>query len=116
MRSVELNLPQRCAGHLLSLADITEAVNIGRAAVKCAAEGLSCEMMIFERKSGEKYSIEIGHRKVSEIANKIRKVPDEFIGKKGNDVTDKCLEYLIPLIEGERTAKYHKGIPVHFVF
>ena len=116
VRSVELNLPQRCAGHLLSKTDISEAVSIGREAVRCASDGLSCEMMVFERKPGEKYKVETGHKKVSEIANKIRKVPGEFINEKGNDVTDTCLQYMIPLIEGECDIKYHKGIPMHFVF
>ena len=116
VRAVELNLPQRCAGHLFSKTDITESVAIGREAVRVAAEeGISGEMMIFERVSNAPYCCDISHRKVSEIANKIKYVPDEYISESGDFVTEECCKYILPLIEGEATPKYHKGIPQYLV-
>ena len=116
VRAVELNLPQRCAGHLFSKTDITESVSIGREAVRVAAEeGISGEMMIFERVSNAPYCCDISHRKVSEIANKIKYVPDEYITESGDFVTEECCKYILPLIEGEATPKYHKGIPQYLV-
>lgn len=48
-------------------------------------------------------------------ANFVRAVPDEFINEEGNNVTDACLKYILPLIEGETAQKYEHGLPVHMV-
>lgn len=114
-RSVELNLPQRCAGHLLSLTDIQEAVRIGREAVRSASNGVSGEVMVFKRREGGEYVCDIEHRSVFGIANATRYVPDEFITPDGNNVTDECCEYLHPLIMGEYAVKYRNGLPEHIV-
>ncbi len=111
VRSIELNLPQRCAAHIASAQDLAESVSVGKAAVKAAAEGLSREMMLIVRGEGEEYSYTIGHSDVSEIANKIKTVYPEFINEAGNDVTDECCRYLLPLIAGEASPKYYQGIP-----
>lgn len=116
VRSVELNLPQRCAGHLLSRTDIEESVAIGRAAADAAVDGVSGEVMIFCRAEGEGYICEIRHEKVTKIANKTKYVPDEFIVETNDDVTDSCCEYLLPLIQGECDVLYHNGLPRHLVF
>ncbi len=114
VRSVELNLPQRCAGHLLSLADISESVRIGRGAVEAAVEGVSGEMMVFERVEGD-YACTIGHRDVMNIANSTKYVPDEFITEGNDNVTDECCKYLLPLIGGECDIVFENGLPKHFV-
>ena len=114
VRSVELNLPQRCASHCASLTDLEESVKVGRAAVKCAESGESGKMMCFERADGG-YDVNCVPRDIHEIANMIRFVPREFINERGNNVTDECLEYIIPLICGEVTPVYKNGLPVHLV-
>ena len=113
VRSIELNLPQRCAAHLASKTDIEESVCVGRAAVKAASEGVTRQMMTIERVSTTPYITRIGHSDVSEIANKIKWVDDKFINERGNNVTDECVEYLLPLIAGETNPEYKCGIPVH---
>ena len=116
VRSVELNLPQRCAGHLLSKTDITESVAIGKEAVRVAVEeGASGEMMIFERKANSPYFCSVGHKKVSEIANMVKSVPDEYINEEGNFITKACCDYILPLIEGEDFPTYTKGIPNYII-
>ena len=52
---------------------------------------------------------------IDKIANFVRTVPDEFINEEGNNVTDVCLKYILPLIEGETAQKYEHGLPVHMV-
>jgi 6-phosphofructokinase 1 len=111
VRSVELNISQRCGAHIGSKTDITESVSIGRAAVKFASEGVTREMITVVRKSTKPYVTEISHSDVSKIANMIKFVPAEFINERGNDVTDACCEYLLPLIEGENYPAYVNGIP-----
>ena len=113
VRSVELNLPQRCAAHLASDTDLCESVRVGRAAVKAATEGVSRVMMTILRTSEQPYATEIGYSDVSEIANLIKKVDDDFINAEGNHVTDACCHYLLPLIRGERQITYRDGLPVH---
>lgn len=115
VRSIELNLPQRCAAHVASRTDLSESVKIGRAAVKAAGEGISRRMMTAVRTSNAPYVMEVGHSDVSVIANKIRYVDDEFINADGNHVTDACCRYLLPLIQGEAPCRYENGLPVHLV-
>ena len=111
VRSVELNLPQRCAGHLLSATDINEARAIGAAAVKCAEEGNFGVMMAFERVSEAPYSFAVTPKNIFGIANEVRSVPDEYITERGNGITEECARYIAPLIEGELYPEYVGGIP-----
>ena len=115
VRSVELNIVQRCASHIASRVDIEESVRVGRAAIKAASEGVTRQMMTIERISTEPYEVEISHRDVSEIANKVKHVPTEFINERGNHITDECARYLLPLIQGELDVKYENGIPKHII-
>ena len=116
VRSIELNLPQRCAGHLLSRTDISESVMLGKEAVRVAAEeGVSGDMMIYERVSNEPYSCTVSHKKVADIANMVKSVPSEYINAEGNFVTKECCEYILPLIEGEAAPVFKNGIPDYIV-
>lgn len=111
VRSVELNLPQRCAGHLLSATDISESLKIGAAAVSSATAGVSGDMMIFERTSSEPYECKVSHKNIFDIANAVRTVPDEYITPERNGITEACAKYILPLIEGEIYPEYKSGIP-----
>ena len=115
VRSVELNLPQRCAAHIASATDLSESVLIGRAAVRAAGEGVTRQMMTVSRTSTDPYCIEVGHTDVSEIANRTRYVDDAFINAEGNHVTDACCRYLLPLIQGEVAPAYEGGFPKHII-
>ena len=117
VRSIELGLPQRCASHISSACDINESVGVGNAAVKAAEAGITREMMVIVRNSEDgEYSSVFGHMDIDLIANKTKYVPDIFINAEGNNVTDKCLEYILPLINGEIYPSFKKGIPEYFRF
>ncbi len=115
VRSIELNLPQRCAAHLVSAQDIEESLEIGASAVHFARIGVSREMVVLTRLSTEPYAYEIGHEDIFKIANQTKVVPDTFINAQGNGVTEECLRYLLPLIQGERWPEYEKGLPRYWV-
>lgn len=115
VRSMELNLTQRCAGHWLSLTDLTEAVRVGSEAVRAAMNGHSGEMMIFRRQPGDAYACDIACAEISLIANQSRYLPDDFINDEANHVTDACCRYLLPLIEGEYQPICRDGLPVHLI-
>lgn len=115
VRSIELNVMQRCSSHIASLTDITEAERIGRAAVSAALEsGKSGVMMVFRRISNNPYRVEIDAADISKIANQEKKFPREWINSEGNNVTIDALNYFLPLIQGEPEIEYRNGIPVHF--
>ena len=115
VRSIELNLPQRCAAHLASAQDLYESVETGKFAVETAVQGITRQMITVRRVSNDPYLITFEPRDVSEIANKIRYVEDLYINAEGNHVTDACCNYLLPLIQGEAKCKYENGLPVHIV-
>lgn len=115
VRSIELNLPQRCAAHLASLTDITESVGVGRAAVGFAVEGKTGVMATIDRAAGEDYSVSFGAANIAEIANAVRTVPEEYINESGDGITDAGIAYLRPLIMGEMDIMYENGMPVHIV-
>lgn len=114
VRAVELNLPQRAASHIASKTDISESVRLGKGAVRLALDGQSGRLPVFKRKSG-KYAVEIKSARACDVANKIKKVPNSFINEEGNGVTSECIEYLLPLIQGEHYPKYKDGLPVHCI-
>lgn len=117
VRSVELNILQRCASHISSKCDIDESVEIGKAAVKKAISGESGKMIAFRRvKKSKEYQVKFFAEDVKEIANKIKKVPASYINEAKNGVTKECVDYILPLIQGEAKVFYEDGIPVHFEF
>ncbi len=115
VRSVELNILQRCASHIASKTDLDESVMVGAAAVKAAVEGTTGKMMTYVRTSDAPYKVECSSEDIQKIANMVREVPREFINERGNNVTDECLNYIAPLTYGEPAIKYVNGLPVHFV-
>ena len=115
VRSIELNVMQRCSSHIASLTDLNEAERIGREAVKAALNyGESGVMMAFRRISNNPYRVEIVTADISKIANQEKKFPREWINPEGNNVTVDALNYFLPLIQGEPQLEFRNGIPVHF--
>ncbi len=111
VRSVELNLMQRCAGHLASRTDVREARSVGMRACQYATEGRKGVMAAIIRTSNAPYQIIYKPVPVCSVSNRERKVPDCYINEEGNDVTISIIDYLRPLIEGQTDLEYDKGIP-----
>lgn len=114
VRSVELNISQRCAAHIRSQADISESLGVGEAAVHGAVSGISGCMMAMERAEGE-YSILFKAKTIADIANKVKTVPLEYITADRSNVTDECLHYILPMIQGEAENYFESGLPVHII-
>ena len=113
VRSIELSLTQRCAAHIASGADIEESVGVGMAGVRYAIDGATGVMATIDRSESDTYSVSYGTFDISKIANEIKTVPRDFINEAGNGITDKCINYLKPLIMGETEVKYEFGLPKH---
>ena len=111
VRSVELNVLQRCAAHISSSTDVSEAFHLGEKAIDAVLNGRTDEMTSLRRISNEPYRVEYITVPVSEVANREKKIPLEWINEAGNDVKQELIEYLKPLIEGEVKVEYKEGIP-----
>ncbi len=113
VRSIELNVCQRCAGHLLSATDINEAFLVGEMGVEAALSGKSGEMMTFTRVSNQPYRVIVESVDIHKSANIEKTVPPEWI-LNGNDITEELISYLLPLILGEVPIRYRDdGLPVY---
>ncbi len=112
-RAIELSTLQRCAGHITSRTDITEAYQVGGAAVKAAANGHTGEMIAIKRISNSPYQYITEPHPVSEIANFEKKVPLEWIDVNNEMMLPVFLDYARPLIQAELTPIYVEGQPYH---
>ncbi len=116
VRSMELNLLQRCGAHLASATDIAESRGVGKFAVSAALSGESGVMAAFRRNDGEVYSVGYVTYPVNNVANGVKTVPDAFINERGNGITDAGLRYIAPLITGETDLHFENGMPDYFSF
>lgn len=115
VRSIELNVMQRCASHISSKRDISEAERVGGAAVKAALDGESGKMMTFRRVSNRPYNVKVETTDVRNVANRVKYFPTEWITSNKNDVTQEAIDYCLPLIQGEQNIRYQGGLPQHYV-
>lgn len=113
VRSVEVNVLQRCAAHMASKTDLDESFTLGKKAVSLAEEGITASMVILERISNMPYQVRYDHAPIAGIANKAKSIPREWINEAGNDIMPELYDYLKPLIQGEITVSYKDGIPVY---
>ena len=113
VRSVEVNVLQRCAAHLASKTDLDEAFTLGQKAVALSEEDVTASMVTMRRISDAPYEISYEHAEIRHIANEAKSIPREWINDAGNDVTQPLIDYLSPLILGEVPVKYENGIPVY---
>ena len=112
-RCIELSTLQRCAGHLTSRTDITEAYQVGGAAVKAAFEGVTGQMVALKRISNSPYQCTTELHPISEVANLEKKVPLSWMNENHTQMTEDFLAYARPLIQAELTPLYIAGLPHH---
>ena len=141
-RSIEFNLLQRCAGHLLSKTDVEESFLLGAQAVELAVLGengkmsslrrIASEQKAIERSPGQKdsehshtvksckpgsgYAVEYSAVPLSEVANREKKIPLSWIGRDGHSLEEEALAYLRPLIQGEYSCDFVDGLPQYISF
>ena len=117
VRSVELNVSQRCSGLAASATDIEEAVEAGRQGVRAALDGETGKMVAFARVSGktpgkeEPYRMECRMVDVNQVCNQEKPVPKEWIIGNGNYISQEFIDYALPLIQGEVNRQMENGVP-----
>ncbi len=102
---------QRSARHIASKTDVEQAYAMGKAAVELALAGETAVMPTIIRSSNKPYRWKIGSAKLSRVANVEKMMPKSFISKDGFSITQKCRDYLAPLIKGEDYPPYKDGLP-----
>jgi 6-phosphofructokinase len=102
---------QRAARHIASRVDVEQAYAVGKAAVELAVKGVNAVMPVIVRKAHRPYRWTIGHVALSEVANKEKKLPPQYIRPDGFGITEACRRYLEPLIGGEAYPPYKNGLP-----
>lgn len=112
-RAIEFSTLQRCAAHVASRTDITEAYQAGGAAVKAAFEGQTGRMAAFRRLSETPYQCVVEMVDVQAVANREKAVPRHWITPDGYHVTEDFVRYARPLIQAELTPIYIDGTPRH---
>ena len=102
---------QRAARHVASKTDVLQAYATGKAAVEVALKGRNSVMPAIKRVSNRPYKWKVEIAELKDVANKEKFMPRDFITKDGFGITDKCRQYLTPLIQGEDYPPYKNGLP-----
>jgi 6-phosphofructokinase 1 len=102
---------QRAARHLASKTDLDQSYAVGKAAVEFAVKGMNSVMPTIVRSSSKPYRWKIGVAKLDLVANVEKKMPRDFITPDGFHITQKCRNYLEPLIAGEAFPPFERGLP-----
>ncbi|MBN2864721.1 MAG: 6-phosphofructokinase [Thiotrichales bacterium] len=102
---------QRAASHLVSETDWQMAYRAGKAAVQAALDGKHGVLPVIEVIAHEPLVWRYKTVDLMEVADLEPTVPDEFITEDGMDVTQAAIDYLLPLIKGEKSIRYVNGLP-----
>ena len=102
---------QRAARHVASKTDLEQSYAVGKAAVELAVKGRNGVMPTIVRTSNKPYRWKIGVADLADVANVEKKMPRDFITADGFHITQKCRNYLAPLILGEAFPKFEQGLP-----
>ena len=112
VRSIELNVCQRCSSEYLSATDLNEAENSGTVGVQAALKGETGKMITFVRNRDLPYELSYGTADVNEICNMEKAVPVDWITEDGCDVTEAFIRYARPLIQGKVIVPEKDGLPL----
>ena len=102
---------QRSGRHIASETDVLQAYAVGRAAVEFAIAGKNAVMPAIRRLSDDPYRWDIIEALLSEVANREKLVPPDFISADGFGITETARRYLAPLIVGEAYPPFKNGLP-----
>jgi 6-phosphofructokinase len=102
---------QRSFAGLQSAVDVDEARRCGREAVKLAMTEDNGSVAMRRVGDGRDYAVELFRTELSNVAEKTKSMPDEYINAEGNGTTDAFVEYAMPLVGGLPKTEYLGGYP-----
>lgn len=113
VRSIELNVTQRCSSTLQSLTDVNEAIEAGAFGLERTVAGETAKMVALKRVSDAPYTLTYETVDVNKVCNREKTVPLSWITGNGTDLSDECIAYLKPLIQGNTAIPIEDGLPVY---
>lgn len=102
---------QRSASHLVSLTDWQIAYDAGAASVQAALDGEHGVLPVIVKTSDAPFSWGFKNVELQSVADLEQTVPDSFITEDGFGITQEALDYLNPLVQGERPCAFKNGLP-----
>ncbi|MEJ2705303.1 MAG: 6-phosphofructokinase [Sedimentisphaerales bacterium] len=102
---------QRSFAGLQSSVDVDEARRCGREAVKLAMTEDNGSVAMRRVGNSNDYAVELFRTELSNVAEKTKSMPDEYINAEGNGITDAFVEYAMPLVGGLPKTEYLGGYP-----
>ena len=102
VRSIELNLMQRCSAHLASKTDLDESFSVGAYGTEQALDGVTGKMAVIRRgeENGE-YKAVYDCEEIEKCANQELLVPEKWFDLENADAQKEICDYILPLIKGE---------------
>ncbi|BBP45646.1 pyrophosphate--fructose 6-phosphate 1-phosphotransferase [Thiosulfatimonas sediminis] len=102
---------QRSASHCVSQTDWEMAYGAGKASVMAALRGEHGTLPVVIKTSDTPFAWDFQTVNLQEVANLELRVPDEFICCNGMDISQAGIDYLLPLVQGERSSPFVNGLP-----
>jgi 6-phosphofructokinase len=102
---------QRSFAGLQSKVDAAEARECGRQAVLHIMKEDNGSIAMKRTGNGDKYGVEYFRTNLSNVAEKTKSVPDEYINKDGNGMTQAFIDYALPLVGGLPKTEYLGNYP-----
>lgn len=102
---------QRSASHIVSETDWEMAYRTGKAAVQAALDGCHGVLPTVEVIGEHPLVWRYQNVELVAVADLEKRVPDAFISEDGMDVTQAAIDYLKPLVKGQRAMPYQHGLP-----
>lgn len=103
---------QRSFPGVVSEVDAREAREVAQAAVKSAVTAEANGSIAIKRKPGKRYGVEYKRVTLKSVAKYTKHMPDKYINKAGNDVTQAFIDYARPLAGTLPEIGRLKGVPV----
>lgn len=101
-RSFELSLLQRADSVSENKIEKNIAKKLSQYALKCALKGASNQCAIINRLNDSPYRYNFKLASINQIANSEKYLPKEYIGKDNCSINNSFINYLAPLIGGEK--------------
>ncbi len=91
---------QRCFPEVVSRVDATEAMEVGKHAVRAAVQDEQPNGSVIIKRAGtsKTYMASYGLTSLENVAKGTRSMPDEFINAESNGVTEAFRDYALPLV------------------
>jgi ATP-dependent phosphofructokinase / diphosphate-dependent phosphofructokinase len=105
---------QRCFPEVVSKVDFDEAMQVGREAARAATLDERPNGSVIIRRGGtaKTYLVSYGLTDLENVAQKTKKLPDEFINAEGNGVTEAFRDYATPLVGRLPRFGWFKNKPI----